>query len=259
MALFGKSFLFTLCVAAVATSLNAASTTPPPTTATTATTTTTTNTTTTNTTAAATTNNNNNNTATTTNNSNTNNNNNNTTTTNNNSNTNNNNNNTTTNNNNNNNTNNTTTSTTSVSGNITDSSATANATTTVATTTAAPQPPFNCHDCNSGSPLPGYWRNTNCAEDGYVAQWYTPNSCSTFCFSSVGLYPAGTVFRGCATALYLPDRELQDGCFDDVTNNRHVCLCSGDDCNTHDLTSDSEAYVQEYVAMQQAGSDNTVY
>ncbi|XP_076436474.1 uncharacterized protein LOC143275993 [Babylonia areolata] len=253
MSLFGKSLLFVLSVAAVATNLNAASTTPPPTTETPPTTTTTlpsTTTTTTSqqeatsfedyttegsaaenaTTTVATDN------ATTT---------------------------VATDN----------AATTVPTDNATTTVATNNATTTVAptnatitvttanatsTTTVAPEPPFNCHDCNSGSPLPGYWRNTNCAEDGYVVQWYTPNSCSTFCFSSVGLYPAGTVFRGCATALYLPDRELQDGCFDDVTNNRHVCLCSGDDCNTHDLTSDSEAYVQEYVAMQQAGSDNTV-
>ena len=51
--------------------------------------------------------------------------------------------------------------------------------------------PYTCYDCNSGIPLPGYWRNTNCDESGYVADWYMPTPCDTFCYSSVGLYPVG--------------------------------------------------------------------
>ena len=64
------------------------------------------------------------------------------------------------------------------------------------------------------------------------------------------------VFRGCGEALHLPGRVLEDGCFEDVANHRYVCLCSGDHCNTHDLTLLSLSYAQEYVDMKRAEDDS---
>ncbi|XP_070195676.1 integumentary mucin A.1-like isoform X2 [Littorina saxatilis] len=123
---------------------------------------------------------------------------------------------------------------------------------TASTTAALPQPPFNCYDCNSGSPLPGYWINQNCDVTGYVAQWYVPSTCDSFCFSSVGLYPAGSVYRGCASSLWLGGRTLEEGCFEDLPNNRTVCLCAGDHCNTLDLSGLSQYYAGQYLTLQQA-------
>ena len=64
------------------------------------------------------------------------------------------------------------------------------------------------------------------------------------------------VFRGCGEALHLPGRVLEDGCFEDVANHRHVCLCSGDHCNTHDLTLLPLTYAQQYVDMKRAEDDS---
>ncbi|KAK7095275.1 hypothetical protein V1264_006706 [Littorina saxatilis] len=125
---------------------------------------------------------------------------------------------------------------------------------TTSTTTALPQPPFNCYDCNSGSPLPGLWNNQNCDVTGYVAQWYVPSTCDSFCFSSVGLYPAGSVYRGCASSLWLGGRTLEEGCFEDLPNKRTVCLCAGNHCNTHDLSELSQYYAGQYLTLQQANN-----
>nr|KAG5706676.1 hypothetical protein BaRGS_005746 [Batillaria attramentaria] len=108
--------------------------------------------------------------------------------------------------------------------------------------------PFQCFDCNSGNHLPNMWKNPACTADGYMESWNTPTACNGPCFSKVGLYPAGSVFRGCSTSFpSLPFDVPTNGCVHDSYNNQLWCFCSDDACNTHDLTAVSDEYVAQYL------------
>lgn len=133
-------------------------------------------------------------------------------------------------------------------------------TTESATTPQAVQlPPFLCYDCNSGNPLPGMWRNPACSEAGYMESWNQPTKCNGPCFSRVGLYPAGSVFRGCSSNFpSLPFEVPTEGCVFDDSSNQLWCFCSADACNTVDLTAVSQDYVAQYLNLTAKKPSNSV-
>lgn len=129
--------------------------------------------------------------------------------------------------------------------NTTASAAVSNVSTTT-TAAAAAQPPFNCYDCNSGMALEGSWQFPGCSRNGDITN--KPVLCSSFCFSAVGMFPAGDVIRGCGTALWFPPgQEPEEGCKDDPANNRHLCVCRSHTCNKHNLTELSGTFAQKYL------------